>query len=323
MEEFLLSQVAEMYYLRGLKQATIARHFGVSKMQVSRLLQKARDVGIVRIDVRYPGTLPRDERAAEELSRSFGLRDALVLQVEAEADNSFSYGAARYVSSLVQPGTILGVGWGRTVSAVAGALPERADATVGVVQIVGAFGASASETPYDASKLFAERLGARLWALHAPAFLESRETRDRLMQEPSVRSTLEVAAKANYALVGIGTADQHTSTFHHAGYLTSAEIQDLIANGAVGDVLGHYVDARGKEIEHRLSRNFVGLSLAGFRQVPTKVAVARGRHKASAIAGVLRSGAIDVLVTDAATAADVLHLGGGRTDRRAAATAKG
>ena len=50
----LVVRVARMYYEWEMKQATIARQLGLSQSTVSRLLQQARNAGIIRISVSVP-----------------------------------------------------------------------------------------------------------------------------------------------------------------------------------------------------------------------------------------------------------------------------
>ena len=50
----LLMQVAKMYYMEQLTQAQIGRNLNTSRATVSRLLQEARDKGIVKITIEYP-----------------------------------------------------------------------------------------------------------------------------------------------------------------------------------------------------------------------------------------------------------------------------
>jgi len=47
-------KVAHLYYIEDLKQESIARRLKISRFKVSRVLKKARDKGMVKIQVVKP-----------------------------------------------------------------------------------------------------------------------------------------------------------------------------------------------------------------------------------------------------------------------------
>ena len=70
------------------------------------------------------------------------------------------------------------------------------------------------------------------------------------------------------------------------------------AAGAVGDVLGNYVDIEGHPLHSPETGRLVGLTLAELNSIGSVVAVVSEREKPMAILGVLRTRAVDVLVLD-------------------------
>ena len=76
-EYAFLSQIADMYYNQNMQQADIARQLFFSRSTVSRLLTRAKEVGIVDIRVK----LIRDRISAMEeiFIRQFGLKDAVII----------------------------------------------------------------------------------------------------------------------------------------------------------------------------------------------------------------------------------------------------
>jgi DNA-binding transcriptional regulator LsrR (DeoR family) len=94
-----------------------------------------------------------------------------------------------------------------------------------------------------------------------------------------------------------------------SGCLSLDEIARLREAGAVGDVLGNYVDARGTLIVAPHSQRLIALSIEDLLRIDTVVAVVSEAEKPLAILGVLRSGVIDVLIVDEGNARAVLELG--------------
>ena len=50
----LMTKVARMYYEENMRQADIARQLGVSQATVSRLFNRAKEEGVVRITINTP-----------------------------------------------------------------------------------------------------------------------------------------------------------------------------------------------------------------------------------------------------------------------------
>ena len=50
----LLYKVAKLYYIEDLKQESIGRRLKISKYKVNRVLKKAREKGLVKIEVVRP-----------------------------------------------------------------------------------------------------------------------------------------------------------------------------------------------------------------------------------------------------------------------------
>ena len=123
--------------------------------------------------------------------------------------------------------------------------------------------------------------------------------RDRLLEQDAVAHALKVAADADVALVGIGGTDD-ACTMVRSGCLDPAGDRAAPRQGAVGDVLGNYVDVDGEHIVAPHSSRLIGLSIDDLRGIDTVIAVVSGEEKPLAILGVLRAGIVDVLIVDEA-----------------------
>ena len=64
-------------------------------------------------------------------------------------------------------------------------------------------------------------------------------------------------------------------------------------------------DGRGEFVETEMEERLVSIPLETLKKIPRKVALAGGEGKADAIRGALRTGMIDVLVTDEGTGREV------------------
>lgn len=304
-----LAQMAELYYLERRTQGEIAERFGVSTMQVSRLLREAQQLGIVEFRIHHP--LPVDVEPARELQARYGLRSVLAVRTSRpeQVKGDVARAGAHHVVSLLEPGRTLAVAWSSTLALLAQALPYRPFEGLTVVQMLGALSLSADRyNPYDAFVQIGTQLGARMHPLHAPTVLRSRQARDALVDDPAVKTVLDLARAADYAICGIGTAGDD-STFFRMGYLSREELDVLRAKGVVGDVLGRFIDARGRVVPWSYGDMLVSLDLYELKRIPQVIAVAAGPAKVRPILGALRGGYLSHLVTDADTVRALLQIG--------------
>jgi DNA-binding transcriptional regulator LsrR (DeoR family) len=138
--------------------------------------------------------------------------------------------------------------------------------------------------------------------------VESEAVRLALLQERNIRETMELAAQAHVALVGIGSVVPQVSSLIRAGYLTEGQLSEVAAHGAVGDICARHFDSHGRILDLPINRRIVGIDISVLHRIPWVVGVAGGLAKAPAILGALRGRHVNVLITDDAAAREVLHL---------------
>lgn len=306
-----LAQIATWYYEENLSQEEIAQRINRSRSMVSRLLQEARERGLVEIRVHYP--LKTDTDLERSLRQAFDLAQAWVL-----ADPPGDYETllrrlgelgARCLQQQLRDGIHIGIGWGTALYQVVRGIHTSPLRDAVVIQIIGSvgYGDPVVDGP-ELARWLAQKLGATSRFLHAPLIVENEELAGALLQERTIAETLALAREVEVALVGVGTVESSLSSLRRAGYLTEDELRALKEAGAVGDVVARQLDARGRLLDHSLNRRVIGIDLESLRAIPMVVGVAGGVVKAPAILAALRGGYIDALVTDATTASNVLAL---------------
>jgi len=308
-EHELLARIAHRSYVDGRTQGQIADEFRLSRPKVQRLLERARSSGVVDIHIDVPLGVDLDLEA--RLAEAFGLTDVLVSPSRADPDSqrdAVARSAAGYLERKLRHGTVVAVSHGRDT----GAVPRffRPNTTIDCTFASAMGGSPRVDTPTNPNEIcraLAEKSGGRGISLYAPAYVESPEMRDRLMEQEAVAQALELAATADLALVGIGGTDDGC-TMVRSGCLSLDEIARLRDQGAVGDVLGNYVDAHGTRIAAPHSSRLIALSVDDLRGISTVMAVVSGSEKPLAILGVLRAGIVDVLIVDEGNARAVLEL---------------
>lgn len=303
----LLARLARRYYVEDRTQEQLGREFALSRQKVQRLLKRARQVGIVAIHIEAPEWLQLDLEAG--LRDTFGLSEAIVAAAQADREaerDAVAQRAAQYLERRLRSGLVVAVSHGRTTSAVARFFrpANRLD-----IRFVSAMGGSprvdAPTNPNEICRVLAQGCGGRAESLYAPAYVESAGVREQVRAQEAVSRTLDLAAKADVALVGIGGVDDDC-TMVRSGCLNKDEVAWLRSQGAVGDVLSYFVDREGKPVAFAQQDRLVGLSVDDLRRIRTVVAVVSEREKQAAILGVLRAGLVDVLVVDEGNARAVL-----------------
>lgn len=303
----LLTRVAWLYYVEQLSQQEIADRLRISRMRVTRLLQRARDEHIVEIRI----TTSSEPWLAMEraLVARFGLRDAVVVPSDGgeRLRQHLAQAAAAYLERILCDGDVLGVGSGATLSEIPVFIRRSSHPRCLVVELIG--GLSRTDrtiNPYDCSWRLAEALGARSEHLQVPAMVENAAIVQNLLEDSVTRAALDRAGACDIALVGIGQMDSPIRA--SMDYVPPESLPRLLAAGAVGDILLRFYDAQGRSVCTGFDDQILGLTLEQLRKIPTVIAVAGGSEKAAAIAGALRGGLVDVIVCDQATSAEILAL---------------
>jgi DNA-binding transcriptional regulator LsrR (DeoR family) len=317
-EEFeLLARIAHRYYIDGRTQEEAAREFGLSRPKVQRLLERARWAGVVDIHIEVPPWLHLD--LEDDLRERFSLAEVMVTPARPDPRSQreeVARGAARYLDRRLRDGNVVAVSHGRDAGEVPRFFrPAHRIACTFVSAMGGSAHVDEPTNPNEICRALAERSGGRAVSLFAPAHVESTEMRNLLLGQQAVADTLGLAARADVALVGIGGTDDGC-TMVRSGCFSPEEIARLRSLGAVGDILGNYVDSLGRPVASPDSSRLIGLAMDDLRRIATVVAVASEPEKPPAILGILRSGVVDVLIVDEGNARAILDLAGSsRTPR--------
>ncbi|WP_193596271.1 sugar-binding transcriptional regulator [Microbacterium sp. YJN-G] len=307
-DELLMVRVAELSYDENKTQDEIGALLGISRWKVGRLLVHARERGIVRIEIVHP----RARRLAVEraLVERFGLKDAVVVPAPDEPGavlERVTRAAADLLAALRPVPRTLAVSWGRTLTAIAEVLPDGWAHGVTVVQANG--GVSLNRRSGGAASVavtIAQRGAGQAVLLPSPAILERVETKLAIEADRTVAAILDQAAHAGTFLFTAGPCDP-TSAHVENGYLEAEDVIELARRGAVGDVLGRYIDAEGNIVDPELDARTVGIDLERLRSADRSIFVTAGAAKHDIARTVVSTGLCSVLVTDETTAQALLE----------------
>ena len=295
----LATKAAWYYYMEDNTQAQIAEVMGVSRAKVIRLLEEARAQGIVQFSFRKNDS--QRVSAEQLLIDRFGLKDAFVVPTPLDSsaiNQSIAQGAAHYVSDHLREDGYLNIGYGDTVSRMLGFLAKNREESLNVVSLTGG-------VSYYLPSVGTTAYSMHLFLTPSPLVVSSRQVRDALLDEKSLQDVSTMTEYADMSVVGIGAAVEGTTVLRN-GILNEGELTVLKMQGAVGDVLNHFMDKDGNLIQTEIEDRVISTDLDKLRQLKNVVGVAGGKDKVTAIKAVLNGGYLNVLITDSDTAAELL-----------------
>lgn len=302
----MLGRIASLHYTHGLTHQKIADLMGLSRVQVTRMLAKAREEGIVEIKVHSDESIFPDLQMG--LAQKFNLKQAWVAPSLNDAEESMdSVGAlgAEFLKSYLQPGDVVAVGLSVTLDHI---VPHMRGFEIDCT-FVPALGSRPSGNlvvnPHEVASDLAETVGGKTRHLPAPFIMASTSSADMMKDEPDVKSTLSMAKSARLGLYGIGgVAPGSGPLIEEIG--PTGELERLISKGAVGDISGIYFDANGRYVPSAIEQRIISLTLDEIYSLPDRAVVAMGTNKVPAIAAAAKGGMITHLVTDLNTAEALL-----------------
>ena len=170
------------------------------------------------------------------------------------------------------------VSWGMTLQSAIERMPRLSCPDLEIVSIVGGATAGASFNAFGIASGFAERLGARYSLLPAPILLPEGASRDALLGQASLAEHMRKCEAIDAAVLVVGDISPR-SYLISTGLPPDVAPQDLIAAGAVGDLLGRFLDADGAETCPSLAPRTVGIDLAQLARSPRRSSPPRGRTR--------------------------------------------
>lgn len=312
----LLAKVATLYYRSQLSQQDIARRLGISRQAAGRLLQRARDLDIVHVEIRSPLSYSTDlEYALEE---TFHLSEAIVVTPPVDTDESIKEAigkaTAAFLQRRVKDNDIVGLSWSTTVYQCAVHVQPIRVHNTSVVSLDGSLNPTSFQTyaEYIIHRV-AQAFGGRPVLIAAPRVVDRPDIKTSLLSDSRVAEALDLARRANLAVFGIGDLSEHSSPFM-AGHVNRAMLAQLRAAGVAGDICSQFYDLNGTPSAPDLAGRTIAVELSNLRSKEVSVAVAGGLRKVDAILGALRGRYCNVLITDEETAKALLDRDGAKRD---------
>ena len=302
-ENILMNRAAWYYYMENYTQQNISDLLGVSRAKVISLLERARQNGVIQFRIRQEGD--RRIQMEQKLTDRFGLKDVFTVPgagTLANLNESIAQAAAMYIIRRLGEDDFLNVGYGDTTSRVLNYLAMAAEKPLNVVSLTGGV---SYYLPNANSNVFT----ARLHLIPSPLLLSSPDLREAMRQEPVVEEIYRMIPLSHMSVVGIGSMSDQ-ATIVKNGIFNGNDFTVLKLQGAVGDILSHFMDKNGDLVAMDQEDRLMSTRLEDLRKLENVVGVAGGPSKLDAILAALRGGYLDVLITDEETARSLLEQSG-------------
>lgn len=300
--------IARRFHVEGVSKVQIGQEFGLSRFKVARILADARAAGIVQVEIRLPARI--DAELSTALRGSWGLQRAVVVDTADEPDTSLRAHLAAVTADLlaeiVTDEDVLGLTWSRTIDRATTRLRRLARCTV--VQLAGTLArADTDRSTVEIVRRAAAVGGGRALPVYAPLIVEDGAAAAALRRQPDIAGAFAHFDRLTKAVVAVGSWEPGYSTVWDA--VSVQERESYRRLGARAEVSARLLDAGGRDLVTDLDGRVMAITTAQLREVPEVIAVVGGSARAHAAEAALRSGFVTTLVTDAAVARHLLHVG--------------
>lgn len=304
-ERAVMAALARRFYLDDVSKTELATEFAMSRFRVARMLQQAREVGLVTITIN-DGADELDV-LSEQLREHLLLDECVVVTAGAtEADNRrrLARAAAAEMKRHIRAGDLVGLSWGRTLVSIGEELADLPPSTL--IQLTGIVGNDFSQSPVEVIRRIADRSSVHTLSLFCPLYAVSPDAAAAFRLDPAVRRVIDAYAQLDLAVLSLGSWDppitQLLSTF------SPEVVAELTAAGARAEMAGIFVRDDGAVADAAVAARRISVSVDDLLRTPRVLTAAGSVEKAPAIAAIARSGLVTSLVTDDLTAVELMRM---------------
>ncbi len=302
-----LVEAARLYYEDDLTQSEIAERLKVSRPLVSKMLQRAKEVGIVNIDIRSP--LSGNESLLGKMKTRFDLEDGLIVPSNKGNDDlsqkNLISQAVVYIQKTLASAENIGLGWGATISELVEGFSGEGPVFEKPATLCPLIGSMESPSKglhtNELTRRLCERIGGNALYLHAPAFTGSKknwmifQTTDEYLAIQKIWERLDTAI--------LSVEDYPSVPDEGTAFRFGTKLKDC---NAIGVMLAYYFDNQGSIVigENDFSIRIPFDALSKVRRI---VLIAPGSVHALTLLGALRTGIVTHLITDDSLARQLLE----------------
>jgi len=292
-----------LYYVGGMTQDQIAAELGVSRQRAQRLVSRAMAEGLIQVRLNHRIGACLDLEAA--LTVRFGLTRARVvpgLGPGADPVRAIAPAAAAELERFLRMPAplVIGLGTGRAMRGMIDAMVEMEATQHRLVSLIGNIAPDGSASFFDVVMRIADKVRAPHYPMPVPVISPTPEENAAFHRLGPVQKVVALASAADVIFVGVGQMSNDAPLLAD-GFVTRAELDEMQAAGAAGEVAGWVFDSEGRYLDLGTNTRTGGVRVAPGLDRPA-IGIAAGASKEPAIFAALKSRIINGLVTDEPTA---------------------
>ena len=344
-------RIARYYYADGLSQEEIAAKEGFSRSQISRLLEKAKSLGMVRITL-VPPASQQSEELSEILAEMMGLRSVLVVPIAKTGNRDEIVGAiatraADFLGELLPSFNVVGIGWGKTVYETSMLLSRHVGQSDHDRQsnynrksnhegqsnregqsnqggqstrpfFVPLIGLSGDTNPNLQINTIIDRFSSSFQSKGLFINLSSVREKDRVLsniEEHRIQALQEYWKQVEAAVVGLGTPPAFSINI--LDELPEKYKEELKKSSSCADILAQFFDEKGTIFHSEHEYDLLAYDIRDLPNLQRSICLAGGELKVPGIVAAAQARFISDLVTDEQTALAILRLLRGQSGQSA------
>jgi DNA-binding transcriptional regulator LsrR (DeoR family) len=300
----LMAHVARKYYIGGMSKSEIAAELFLSRFKVARLIDSARDEGVVQFTIGLPGNV--NLNLSRELKDAFHLRRAVVID-DPDHDQTALFSrlgeaTVELLAELIKEGDYVGIASTRTMMGLQEPPVHIARCTF--VQLTGELPRSDAADVISGIRALTRKASGAAQVFYAPMVASSDEARASYMVQPELRAAFDLFPRLDVFVTGIG-APGMSLIFDNLSDDVRTEARKA---GAVAEMVGVPIDRDGRTVPGAARRRVVAPDVETLLGTRDRIAVVFDPAKAPAVKIAVDAGVVNTLVTHRSHAEALLSL---------------
>lgn len=306
-----LYRIAKYYYSDNKSQEEIASLENISRPHVSRLLNQAKEMGVVEINIRFPD-LSNVKELEDRLCEKLGLKMVKIMDESVavtgtlyEDAKSAATKASSCLIDILEGSKNIGVGWGNTVyllSQYLSSYEEQYD-----FNFIPLTGSSGDNHPHLQTNIITNRFAEKTNSSSSFTSLFSIYENEKAMsarEKQMLKNLQKKWEKLDTAIIGVcGFPSKRNELIDE---MTPEYLRFVGREGAKGDILAWFFRKDGSIIDTSKYRYQVCYRPENLKKLEKVICVAGGNSKAEAIKIAAKAKFFNILITNMAVADKLL-----------------
>lgn len=306
--DYVYTLIVKRYFVDMKTKIEIANELGVSRFKVARLINEAIEKEYIKFT--FPRQRSFDKSLSKNLCEKYSLQQAIILpssenwNSQDELNTKLGEITASYLSSTLKEGMIVGIAWGRVLSSTVNQLKFLPK--IDVVQLSGVHpGIVFSQGPVDLIYKIATISQGVAHPMYVPMWVSDENLALKLSDDLSVKNTRNYFSNLDVVITGIGSWKTGASGL--CDIFPQDWRKDLIKQDISADICTTLINSKGEILSSPLEKLGFGISSEQLKKTKLVIGIAGGDSKYNGIKASIKSGLIDVLITDFNTSIKLLN----------------